>query len=173
MFSPLAVAMVLLAFAEYQVFRWLGSTIGVGSALLVTVGVSILAGFLGWIRARLFLAGSVKDVLAGSLDGTDGRLVAADRTVRLVGFLLCLLPGLASGAVGLALLLPPIRRRAAARIAPRFVSASSLTFGPFGGPGTGFGRRGDVIDTDLTNSDATRTSARTHNPHPSARPELG
>ncbi|MGH1504430.1 MAG: FxsA family protein [Acidimicrobiales bacterium] len=174
MFSPLAITMVLLAFAEYQVFRWLSGTVGVGSALLVTIAVSLLAALVGWVRVKLFLADSLKDVVTGSLDGTDGRSVAADRTVRILAFFLCVVPGLVSGALGFALLVPPVRRRVAARLAPRFVAASSLSFGsfgPFGGAGFGTARP-DVIDTDVVGSDA-RSSTRPQNPQPSARPELG
>lgn len=169
MFSPLAVAAVLWAFAEYVVFRLTADALGVGSALLVTVGVSALAVVVGWAKVRFFVADSVRSAVAGGVGGGDARLIAADRMVRIGAFVLCVVPGLASGALGLALLLPPLRKAAAARAAPRLTSLSTFSFDGFGGFGSS--RSGDVIDTDL--ADAARTSDDAPHPHSPARSELG
>lgn len=179
MFSPSAVAIVLWALAEYLILRVLAGAIGVGSALLVTLAASGLALVIGWAKVRFFVADSVRSAVFDSAAGADGRGIAADRLVRIFAFVLCVVPGLASGAVGLALLVPGLRRRAAVRLAPRLTTASSISFGGFGPFGGGFGSRsthGDVIDTDLIDTDLADTgesSGGSHNPHPPARTELG
>ncbi|SCL24626.1 UPF0716 protein FxsA [Micromonospora pallida] len=128
-FVPLGLLAGLVA--EVAVFVLVGRAIGFGSAVLVVFAVSLLGllllrreGMRAWRGFRV----SVESQQPPGRQLTDG-------LVGLVGALLLAVPGLVSGLVGVALLVPPLRRLAGAgvqRAAERRVS--SMVAGDLFGP---------------------------------------
>jgi UPF0716 protein FxsA len=126
---PLVALLVFLA--EVTVFIGLGELIGYPLAVLVILVVSLIGvvatrreGMRAWRRFR-------RAVDAGAPPGPQG----ADGMVGLAGALLLAAPGLLTGAAGLLLLTPPVRRAARTRLqqrAERRMSSgdASQMFGP-------------------------------------------
>ncbi|MFI6128305.1 FxsA family protein [Micromonospora sp. NPDC051141] len=128
-FVPLA--LLLLTLLELAVFVLVGRAVGFGAALLLVFAASLLGlvllrreGMRAWRRFRVAAQ-------AGQPPGPQ----VTDGLVGLLGALLLALPGLVSGAVGLLLLVPPLRRLAGGgvrRVAERRVS--SMVAGDLFGP---------------------------------------
>ncbi|SCG57667.1 UPF0716 protein FxsA [Micromonospora siamensis] len=124
-------AMLLALILELAVFVAVGRGIGFGSAVLLVFAASLVGlvllrreGMRAW---RRFRAG----VEAGERPGPQ----VTDGLVGLLGALLLAAPGLVSGAVGVLLLVPPVRRVAGAgvrRVAERRMSSmvAADLFGP-------------------------------------------
>ncbi|MCW3843443.1 FxsA family protein [Micromonospora yasonensis] len=133
-------ALLLLAVLELTVFVLVGRGIGFGSALLLMFAASLLGLVLlrrEGTRAWRGFRAAVESRQPPGQQVTDG-------LVGLLGALLLALPGLVSGAVGLLLLVPPVRRLARAgaqRAAERGVS--SMVAGDLFGPRVVRVRRGE------------------------------
>ncbi|MFG2052504.1 FxsA family protein [Micromonospora sp. NPDC048930] len=133
-------ALLLLAVLELIVFVLVGRGIGFGSALLLVFAASLLGLVLlrrEGMRAWRGFRAAVESRQPPGQQVTDG-------LVGLVGALLLALPGLVSGAVGLLLLVPPLRRLARGgvqRAAERRVS--SMVAGDLFGPRVVRVRRGE------------------------------
>ncbi|MGW5673135.1 FxsA family protein, partial [Micromonospora sp. NPDC003776] len=101
-------ALLLLALLELAVFVLVGRGIGFGSALLLMFAASLLGLVLlrrEGMRAWRGFRAAVESRQPPGRQVTDG-------LVGLLGALLLALPGLVSGALGLLLLVPPLRRLA-------------------------------------------------------------
>ncbi|SCG54646.1 FxsA family protein [Micromonospora halophytica] len=137
-FVPLA--LLLAVVLELVVFVGVGRAIGFGSAVLLAFAASLLGLVLlrrEGMRAWRGFRASVESRQPPGRQVTDG-------LVGLLGALLLAAPGLVSGAVGLLLLVPPVRRLARAgvqRATERRVS--SMVAGDLFGPRTVRVRRGD------------------------------
>ncbi|MGR6319558.1 FxsA family protein [Micromonospora soli] len=124
-------ALLLLAVLELTVFVLVGRGLGFGAAVLLVFAASLLGLVLlrrEGMRAWRGFRAAVESRQPPGRQVTDG-------LVGLVGALLLALPGLVSGAVGLLLLVPPVRRLARGgvqRVAERRVS--SMVAGDLFGP---------------------------------------
>lgn len=124
-------ALLLLALLELTVFVLVGRGVGFGFAVLLVFAASLLGLVLlrrEGMRAWRGFRAAVESRQPPGQQVTDG-------LVGLAGALLLALPGLVSGAVGLLLLVPPLRRLARAgvrRATERRVS--SMVAGDLFGP---------------------------------------
>ncbi|GAB4054016.1 FxsA family protein [Catellatospora paridis] len=126
---PLAV--LLLGAVEFAVFWGVSRLIGIGATLLLAIGLMLLGAFLlrkeglsAWRRLR-------EARLSGQTRGDQ----AVDGVVGLIAALLLIIPGLLTAAVGLLLLIPPVRRLARGRVRAATekripASAANSVFGP-------------------------------------------
>lgn len=144
------VLFLLLPIVELYVFVQVAGAIGFGSALLTAVGATVVGVWL--VKQQgLGVLRRANDKVARGEAPTDE---VVNGTLLLLAGLLLLVPGFITGAVGLALLLPPVRALLRGPVRRRFaagpiVVARSTRIGGFG-PGVGFpgpGRR-DVLDAD-------------------------
>ncbi|MEU8007838.1 FxsA family protein [Catellatospora sp. NPDC049111] len=126
---PLAV--LLLGVVEFAVFWGVSRVLGLGLTLLLAIGLMLLGvvllrreGLSAWRRLR-------EARLAGQTRGDQ----AVDGVVGLIAALLLVIPGLLTAAVGLLLLIPPVRRLARGRVRAATekripASAANSVFGP-------------------------------------------
>ncbi|MDH4144086.1 MAG: FxsA family protein [Acidimicrobiia bacterium] len=165
MFGVLALLFILVPIAELAVIVQIAGGLGVPATLLSLLVASIVG---AWLVKRQGLAalGRVQAELAAGRVPTAG---LADGMMILFAGALLLTPGFLTDAVGLALLLPPVRALARTVLARRFqrrvvrladtppgggsftvfdLSGRGFPGPPFGGAGTGRGGRGTVIDVD-------------------------
>jgi UPF0716 family protein affecting phage T7 exclusion len=147
MMSRAALAVLAWVVVEVLLFGWVASLIGVWNVVLISLAASLVGASLVRRSVPGLLRGAV---VQQHLD--DDRL-----TLALAGLLL-LVPGLASGAVGALLVVPPIR----AAVGPR-ISGRLAQFVPI----RRFGAR-NVVDVDLVNEDMTRPARGSR-----GTPELG
>ncbi|URN18080.1 MULTISPECIES: FxsA family membrane protein [Streptomyces] len=114
--------LVPLALAAWLVLEvWLLTLVADAVSVLAVLGLLAGAGLLGAAvvkragrRAFAALTGTLRDRKAGGAPAPAGRSGDGNGMLMLGGLLL-VLPGLASDAVGLLLLVPPVRRAAARR----------------------------------------------------------
>ncbi|MEU3456249.1 FxsA family protein [Micromonospora sp. NPDC006766] len=99
-------ALLLLAVLELIVFVLVGRAVGFGVALLLVFGASLLGVALLRREGMRAWRGFRAAVDSGQPPGQR----VTDGLVGLAGALLLALPGLITGAVGLLLLVPPVRR---------------------------------------------------------------
>jgi UPF0716 protein FxsA len=140
----LPIGLLLLAVAEIAVFVAVVHAIGAGWTVLLVAATSVLGlmlvrreGIRGWQAFRA----------AAEAGRPPGRQVS-NSLVGLFGAMLLALPGLISSAVGLLLVLPPVRglaRRGVERATERQVSAAVA--GDLFGPRRVRVRRGDPVHT--------------------------
>ncbi|MFU8874728.1 FxsA family protein [Micromonospora sp. SL4-19] len=124
-------ALLLLAVLELTVFVLVGRGVGFGAALLLVFAASLL----GLVLLRREGMRAWRGFRAAAESGQPPGQRVTDGLVGLAGALLLALPGLITGAVGLLLLVPPVRRLARAgaqRVAERQVS--SMVAGDLFGP---------------------------------------
>ncbi|MFD2765265.1 FxsA family protein [Micromonospora eburnea] len=124
-------ALLLLAVLELTVFVLVGRGVGFGLALLLVFAVSLLG--LALLRREGMRAW--RGFRAAAASGQPPGRQVTEGLVGLAGALLLALPGLVTGALGLLLLLPPVRRLARAgaqRATERRVS--SMVAGDLFGP---------------------------------------
>lgn len=133
--SRAALAVLTWVVVEILLFSWVASIVGGWNVVLVSIAASLIGAAL----VRRSVSGLVRDAVAQQHLNPD-RLV-----LGLAGALL-LIPGLASGAIGALLVVPPIR----AVVGPR-ISGRLAQFVPV----RRFGAR-SVVDVDLVNEDMTR-----------------
>lgn len=143
--------------AELWVAIKVGSAWGAGWTILALLALSAFGAFLITSRSASALKATVTEIAQDQNRAGD---IVADRGLSLLAALLLVLPGFITAAVGLVLLVKPVRSLLNPVVAGHLPSFSFL--GTFQGPGFGF--RGDVIDVDATPK-ADRTN-------PSERPEL-
>ncbi|MGY0007153.1 FxsA family protein [Micromonospora sp. I033] len=124
-------ALLLLALLELTVFVLVGRAVGFGFAVLLVFAASLL----GLVLLRREGMRAWRGFRAAAESGQPPGQQVTDGLVGLLGALLLALPGLVSGAVGLLLLVPPVRRLARGgvrRAAERRVS--SMVAGDLFGP---------------------------------------
>ncbi|MET8838132.1 FxsA family protein [Micromonospora sp. NPDC004540] len=124
-------ALLLLALLELTVFVLVGRGVGFGFAVLLVFAASLL----GLVLLRREGMRAWRGFRAAAESGQPPGRQVTDGLVGLLGALLLALPGLVSGAVGLLLLVPPVRRLAGAgvrRATERRVS--SMVAGDLFGP---------------------------------------
>jgi UPF0716 protein FxsA len=135
MMSRAALAVLAWVVVEVLLFSWVASIVGVWNVVLVSIAASLL----GAVLVRRSLPGLARGAVVQ-------RHLDDDRLVLTLAGLLLIVPGLASGAVGALLVVPPIR----AAVGPR-ISARLAQFVPI----RRFGAW-SVVDVDLVNEDMTR-----------------
>lgn len=125
------VAVLLLGAVELLVFWGVSRLIGLGATIALTIALSLLGVFLlrreglsAWRRLR-------EARLSGQARGDH----ALDGVVGLLAAVLLVIPGLLTAAVGLLLLIPPVRRLARGRVRAATekripASAANSVFGP-------------------------------------------
>ncbi|ATO13145.1 exlusion protein FxsA [Micromonospora sp. WMMA2032] len=101
-------ALLLLTLLELAVFVLVGRAVGFGAALLLVFAASLL----GLVLLRREGMRAWRGFRAAAQAGQPPGPQVTDGLVGLLGALLLALPGLVSGAVGLLLLVPPLRRLA-------------------------------------------------------------
>jgi UPF0716 protein FxsA len=110
------VALMAAPFVEIALFVVVGARIGV----LATLALVVLSAVAG---SALLRATGLRALLeAGRMAerGADAPQAAVDAALAVLAAVLLILPGFASDAAGLALLVPPLRAAAARWLAPRF-----------------------------------------------------
>lgn len=144
------VLFLLLPIVELFVFAQVAGAVGFGTAVLgamaaTFVGVSLVK------RQGLGILRRANEKVARGEAPTDE---VVNGTLLLAAGVLLLLPGFLTDAVGLLLLLPPVRMLLRGTLRRRFAAGPILISRPtrLGGfpPGAGFGGhpRGDVLDAD-------------------------
>ncbi len=176
----LFVAFVVLPVIEIWLITQVAGQLGWPLAIVAVIGVSVAG---AWLVRREGL-GVIRRVRT-SLEG--GRMPTnelADGAMIFFASALMLTPGFLTDAVGLALLIPPIRavlRQPVVAFFRRRLEVRVGTVGGFGpgpGPGFGFGSspgrrgRGDVVDVDGRPSDEPPPDDGAAG-GPGPRPELG
>ena len=127
----LPLGLLLLAVAEFAVFVAVAHAIGGGWALLLLVAMSVVGAAL----LRREGARGWRGFQAAAAEGRPPGAQVSNSLVGLFGALLLAVPGFITAAVGLVLLLPPVRsvaRRGVERVATRQVGAAMAgdLFGP-------------------------------------------
>jgi UPF0716 protein FxsA len=141
------VALLLTAIVEIVVFVLLGRGIGFGWTILLVLAASLLGVLLLRREGMRAWRGFRSEAEAGRPPGQQ----VTDGLVGLGGALLLAIPGLVSGAVGLLLVLPPVRRLARRRVqiaTERRVS--SMVAGDLFGPRRVRVRRGQPTEAPPT-----------------------
>ncbi len=162
MFSRGAIAAFAVILAEFVVLGLAVRAVGI----LFVVLASLIAAALGTLIVRRqipALVSSGRDFVSSlglSADGGDSldSEAATDRALLIGAGILLMLPGLLTGIVGVALLLPPIRTLAAGFARRRLVRFVPSGLGmPFHFYGRNTQRRGssraDVVDVDVVSDD--------------------
>jgi UPF0716 protein FxsA len=103
--ARVGLAVVVTAAAELYLVLRIGQTIGYSVTLLLLFGVS----FAGTALVRRQVVGSIQRLRTGLPVGTLPGREVADRALAVLGGLLVVVPGFLTDAVGLLLLLPPVR----------------------------------------------------------------
>lgn len=152
----LLVLLLLLPILELFVFVQVAGSFGFLNALFGAIAATVVGIWLVKQQGLGVLRRANEKVARG--DAPTDELV--NGTLLLVAGILLLAPGFVTGAVGLLLLLPPVRALLRGSLRRRFASGPivishatrfSGSFGPGAGfPGGGFppSRRGDVLDAD-------------------------
>lgn len=150
------VLFLLLPILELFVFVQVAGSVGFGTALLGAVAATVIGVWL--VKQQgLGVLRRANDKVARGEAPTDE---VVNGTLLLLAGILLLAPGFVTGAVGLLLLLPPVRALLRGSLRRRFaagpiVIARSTRIGGSFGSGIGFPgggvpptRRGDVLDAD-------------------------
>ncbi len=178
MFSRSAVAIFSVIVAEFFAAAWVVGQIGLGLTLLVFLGL----GFLGVAVARWQSSGLlVSTIQSATNPSVETTTAVAGRALGLVAGLLISFPGFITSALGLVLLLAPVRKTVEPLLAARATSWSVPFINRSGPrPGQWPGRRGPsgdgtIIDVDLVDRDhpGRQDSADVADQSRSARPEIG
>lgn len=155
------VALVAVPIIEIALFIEVGGLIG----LWATLGLVVLTAFIGSALLRQQGLATIEGLQRQMSRGGDPSPLLVQGALLLVGGVLLLTPGFFTDAVGLALLIAPIRERLVAwagpRIARRIVTVHMRRAGPMGGtttrPGAHGQRRGShpgaPIDADYREID--------------------
>lgn len=152
MLFPVRLALALWCIAEVLVFVLVVKLVGFGLAMLASLAASVL-GFALLRRTGAAALVKLRASFRGRLAGANGGVVVDGLAV--LGALALLLPGFLSDLVGLALIVPPVRARAAAWLAregARMLRGRAGIRAAQPGPG------GDVVD--LEPKDWRRTDRR-------------
>lgn len=153
------VLFLLVPILELFVFVQVAGSVGFGTALLGAMAATIVGVWL--VKQQgLGVLRRANDKVARGEAPTDE---VVNGTLLLVAGILLLAPGFVTGAVGLLLLLPPVRALLRGTLRKRFaagpiVISRSTRIGGFG-PGAGFPgpSRGQVLDADSWEDPSTGT----------------
>ena len=153
------VLFLLLPILELFVFVQVAGSVGFGTALLAAMAATIVGVWLVKQQGLGVLRRANEKVARGEAPTDE----VVNGTLLLVAGILLLAPGFVTGAVGLLLLLPPVRALLRGTMRKRFAAgpiliARSTRIGGFG-PGVGFPgpSRGDVLDADSWEDPSTGT----------------
>ena len=143
------VLFLLLPLLELFVFVQVAGSYGFGTALLGALAATFVGIWLVKQQGLGVLRRANEKVARG--EAPTDELV--NGTLLLVAGILLLVPGFVTGAVGLLLLLPPVRALLRGTLRRRFAAGPIMVtgpirmggFGPTGFPGRG---RGEVLDAD-------------------------
>ncbi len=146
----LVVAFIVVPLLELAIIVQVGQLIGTAWTILALLAVSLAGAWLvrregtrAWSRFRAALAAGrvpTDEVLEGAL--------------VLFGGALLLTPGFATDAVGLALMVPPVRAVTAATLRRRL--GARFVVGTVGGAGAMSRRRDEVVDVQVVNVERTQ-----------------
>ncbi len=127
---PILLALLLAPFIEIAGFVWLGPYLGVAG----TLAFVLISAFIGLSLLRSQgLAALTR--LQREVDSGSAPLPAAlDGALRIIAALLLIVPGFFSTALGLILLVPPIRAAAVAGAERRIAAGGSVWIVRTGGP---------------------------------------
>lgn len=145
---------------EYYLFRYTAQLVGASTVLWM----SLAAAFLGLVLVRrhglMAMLSADQDLAVGSVSDQVRRPSSpADHALLVAAGLALIVPGLATGALGLLLLLPPVRDIVRARLRVRFQGLADkgltadgidLSFVRGGSMFT----RNDIVDVDLHRNDS-------------------
>ncbi len=145
--KKVVVSVLSLLAAEVAILVVVGPRLGASLVLLWLLGSAALGGLLLRKAAPAALAALPQAALGGA------RSAAWQTALVAIAGLLLVIPGFLTDVVGLALLLPPVRRRAGRALGARATALfGGGVFSPFGPGGFGFGpaprRSGVVIDVE-------------------------
>lgn len=138
-------AVMALPFIEIALFIVVGEAIGVW-ATLALVALTTLLGVMTLRGQGPGALGNLRGTMSGALSGRqDPTGPIFDRAMVLLAGGLLVLPGFLTDAVGLLLLLPPVRAAIEAAIRRRVTVLSTATRADF--------RQGEVIDAEFRRLD--------------------
>lgn len=129
MLLRLSALFVFVPLAELALLVWLGRRVG----LLPTVALVIVTGVLGASLARLQGLASWRRFQQALAEGRPPHRELLEGLLVLLAGAVLLTPGLLTDLTGFALLVPPLRRAVAARLAHRFAARFAVV-GPDGVP---------------------------------------
>lgn len=134
------VAVLLAPFIEIAVFIWVGGHIGIFATLAATVGTALI----GLILLRWQGFGLLVDSRAMMARGEVPAKQFAEAMMLAFAGLCLILPGFVGDAIGLILLIPPVRSLIFAQMSRNMVVVTNYEPGYRGTPGT----RPRAIDLD-------------------------
>jgi UPF0716 protein FxsA len=122
------VLLLLWPLIEIAGFAWIGGMIGVGP----TIGFVLVSGLLGLALLREAGLATLMRLRASLEAGKTPVPAALDGAGRILGGLLLVVPGFFSSAIGVLLLIPPLRRLLTGLIARRLQEGGSIRVVGFG-----------------------------------------
>jgi len=137
--------LLLLPLAEIACFILVGRHIG----LIATLSLVVLSAFAGILLMRVAGFGVLARMRQSGLDGQAPGKEMADAAMILIAGVLLLVPGFLSDALGLAFLLPPVRRFLWNRLVRNVVVVDIGGRPPHGQPQTGPQRTIDLDEDDF------------------------
>lgn len=117
---PLLLLLFIVPLIEVALFIEVGGIIGVWPTIAITILAAILGGFL--LRRQGLMA--LHDVQSRLAAGVNPGRVLADGAMIMIAGVLLLTPGFLTDAVGLLLLIPPVRGWIFRRMASRYTIRS-------------------------------------------------
>lgn len=157
---------------ELAVLLWVGRQIGVAATLAIVIGSAIL-GLITVQRQGFSIVTRAQNALAR---GEAPVLPVAEGAFLFIAGILLILPGLIGDAVGLLLLIPPVRKAVAAWSLGRFATASITRIRVFrqnasrgdpthrNGRPTGSEKLGPIIDGEYKRLDDSDDEPQNHSP---------
>jgi UPF0716 protein FxsA len=133
--SRAALVIFTWAVAEFLLFGWIVSVLGLGTV----VGVSLVKAAIGLMLMRRNARGLVRDGLA--------QRTVPQRALLAVAGALLVIPGLVSGVLGALLVVPPVRAALWSRLSARIAQFVPSRFG-------------GVVDVSVVNEDITKVDRR-------------
>ncbi|MGB5757142.1 MAG: FxsA family protein [Acidimicrobiales bacterium] len=167
MFTRSAQALAVLALVELGVFALAATVADVLLLLLVLVASSVFGLFFLFRQTSGMIRRTLVDTRSSTASpgGEPGQL--GDGGLKLLGGALLVFPGLATGLVGLLLLLPPVRAVVRPLVGARLSRLVPIEFSASMSEVNRAFRRRDVVDVNAVKKDPEGSP-----PKPTAPPEL-
>lgn len=159
---PLLLLLFIVPLIEVALFIEIGGIIGVWP----TIAIAILTAILGSYLLRRQGLGALMNVRSQLAAGVNPGRLLADGAMILIAGVLLLTPGFLTDAVGLLLLIPPVRGWIFRRIASRY-TVGSIVF-RHGSPR----REGGVVEGEFEEVKG-RGGSDSHEPDDAGRPPIG
>jgi UPF0716 protein FxsA len=128
---PIVMLLLLWPLFEIADFAWIGGAIGVGP----TLGFVLLSGLLGVALLREAGLATLLELRRRVEAGETPVPAALDGMWRILAGLLLVVPGFFSSALGVLLLIPPVRALLTAWLARRLAAGGGIRIVRFGGAG--------------------------------------